>query len=407
MSPTQAHTGPDNITETLTRLAGLKPINTFAKVNRSWANELPESTRKRFEKYGIDLSGGYPGFLSQEEIPKFIEDAYAIRNEEFPYVEKGLKADPEKKALLSAASEVIHLTKHVGTELVGIQLADLTSQQKDELALLVAERVVVFFRDQDLSPQNQLALGEYWGQIERHPQAPHVPLPPVTGFESLGSGISIIWRKFQKTAYQQNSYKGVGSHWHTDLVHEKQTLGLTHLHLDSIPAIGGDTAWASAYAAYDKLSPALQEFLDGKTAIHKSAHPYLDPENPLKGPVFIEREHPLVRTHPVTGWKSLFVNRSHTLRIVGLEPDESRLILEYLFGIFEKNLDIQVRFKWQPTKNGLGTSAIWDNRVSQHVAIPDFDLEEDRHGTRVTALAEIPYFDPKSKSQRQALGLDA
>ncbi|KGK35607.1 hypothetical protein JL09_g5242, partial [Pichia kudriavzevii] len=83
---------------------------------------------------------------------------------------------------------------------------------------------------------------------------------------------------------------------------------------------------------------------------------------------------------------------------------ESDLILNYLFDVYEKNADIQVRFKWTPTKQGYGTSAIWDNRISQHRAVWDHEGEEPRHGTRVTSLAEIPFFDPESKSQREALG---
>ena len=91
----------------------------------------------------------------------------------------------------------------------------------------------------------------------------------------------------------------------------------------------------------------MQRFLDGKTAIYRSAHQYLDRNDPLKGPKYVEREHPIVRTHPVTGWKYLFVNRGMTVRIVGLLPEESDLILNYLFSIIETNRDIQVRWSWQ------------------------------------------------------------
>lgn len=410
----------ESVDKIIEKIAALKPLSYGKGFNskvvdgpqKDWVEKIPKTTKERFERAGIDISNGYPGFPKASEIPKYIDEAYAIRNKEFPYVERGVKADKEKKALLGAAKQVIHLTKHIGTEIVGLQLSELTEKQKDELALLVAERVVVFFRDQDLSPQKQLELGEHWGQIERHPQAPFVPLhgrDTDAEENAKGSGISVIWRRFLNEHFGINAgfkQRGSSSKWHTDLVHEKQPAGITHLHLDAIPKTGGDTAWASGYAAYDKLSPALQEFLDGKTAIYRSAHAYLDRENPLSGPKFVEREHPIIRTHPATGWKSLFVNRSMTVRIVGLEPEESRLILDYLLDVFEKNLDIQVRFKWQPTQVGFGTSAIWDNRISQHNAINDYDFDsDDRHGTRVTALAEIPFFDPNSKSQREALGL--
>lgn len=398
--------------EAIRRLSDLKPLGgeAFRKnakfgAEASWVDHLPEPARKRYEKYGIDLSKGYPKVPEDKDIPKFVDEAFEIRNEEFPFIERGKNADPEKKALFGAATKVRDLTKHIGTEIVGLQLADLTDQQKDELALLIAERVVVFFRNQDLSPQKQLELGHYWGQVEVHAQAPRVP-DTIDG-KSL-PGISVIWQDYAKgllglpLTFKNNS-KG-NSKWHSDLVHEFQPAGITHLHNDTIPEVGGDTVWSSGYAAYDKLSPAFQKFLDGKTAIFRSAHQYLDRVNPLKGPKYIEREHPIVRTHPVTGWKSLYVNRSMTVRIVGLEPAESDLILEYLYSVYEKNLDIQVRFNWA-SDEGKGTSALWDNRISQHNAVWDHEGLEPRHGTRVTSLADVPSFDPNSKSQREALGL--
>lgn len=401
-----------SLEETILRLAKVKPVvhdkgNRLLKEgqNISWLDRLPESSRKRFEKYGIDLSEGYPIVPKYEDIPKFVDEATALRNQEVPYVERGKNADPEKKALFGAAKEVVHLTKHIGTEIVGLQLSELNDKQKDELALLIAERVVVFFRDQDLSPQKQLELGRYFGKVEVHAQVPRVP-NAVDG-EDL-NGISVIWqdyvRHFLGLPLTFKNSIGGNSQWHTDLVHEFQPAGITHLHNDAIPEVGGDTLWASGYAAYDKLSPALQQFLDGKTAIYRSAHSYIDRESPLNGPKHIQREHPIIRTHPATGWKSLFVNRSMTVKIVGLKEEESKILLEYLFGVFEKHVDIQVRFNWK-SKPGLGTSALWDNRISQHNAVWDHEGNEPRHGTRVTSLAEVPFFDKNSKSQREALGL--
>jgi hypothetical protein len=117
------------------------------------------------ERSGVDLSAGYPYRPSR---PLYLDDVYNVRNYYREHVDPGSRADPEKKALLSAAKEVIPLTRHIGTEIVGLQLKDLTDQQKDELALLIAERSVVFFRDQDISPQQQKDLGEYFGEVEIH-----------------------------------------------------------------------------------------------------------------------------------------------------------------------------------------------------------------------------------------------
>lgn len=145
-----------------------KPINESIKdiaEPRKDSLGLPEPTRARLEKAGIDLSNGYP---YRPARPLYLQDVFNIRNEEREHVEAGARADKSKKALLSAATKVTDLTTHIGTEIEGLQLKDLTPQQKDELGLLIAERSVVFFRNQDISPQQQKELGEWYGEIEIH-----------------------------------------------------------------------------------------------------------------------------------------------------------------------------------------------------------------------------------------------
>ncbi|KAF4556521.1 Alpha-ketoglutarate-dependent sulfonate dioxygenase-like protein 3 [Elsinoe fawcettii] len=351
--------------------------------------ELPANSRTRLERAGIDLSNGYP---YRPARPLYLDDAIAIRNEPWDYQDAGARADKSKSALLSAASSVTDLTKHIGTEIAGLQLKDLTDQQRDELALLIAERSVVFFRDQDISPQQQKALGEYYGKVEIHPQVPQVP-----GVE----GVTVIWPALQATERPANFRNpGGASRWHTDLVHELQPAGITHLHNDQIPTIGGDTLWASGYAAYEKLSPEFRKIIDGREAVFVSAHTYLERGREGEGPKRIERVHPIVRVHPATGWKALFVNRAMTKSIVGLDKEESDLLLGYLFDVYEKNIDIQVRFRWTPN-----TSALWDNRITIHNASWDYGGDEPRHGTRVTSLAEKPIFDANAPTRRQALGV--
>lgn len=350
---------------------------------------LPEPARKRLEKAGIDLSEGYP---YRPARPLYLQDVYAIRDYDREHIDAGTRADPSKKALFSAAKEVKNLTTHIGTEIVGLQLKDLTDQQKDELALLIAERSVVFFRDQDLSPQQQLELGKYYGEVEIHPQVPHVPGVP---------GTTVIWPALAATERKADFRNPVGTqNWHTDLVHERQPAGITHLHNDTVPSIGGDTLWSSGYSAYEKLSPEFRKIIDGRYAVYRSAHTYLDRNDPTAGPKHIERRHPLVRVHPATGWKSLYVNRAMTVRIVGLDPGESDAILQYLFKVYEGNVDIQCRFKWTP-----GSSALWDNRITMHNASYDYEGREPRHGTRVTSLAEKPFFDREAPTRRRALGI--
>jgi hypothetical protein len=199
------------------------PISSHIKdfvVQKKDTLPLPAPARARLEKAGIDLSNGYP---ERPAKPLYLDDAIAIRNVDREHVDPGARADKSKSALFSAAKEVINLTSHIGTEIVGLQLKDLTNQQRDELALLIAERSVVFFRDQDISPQEQKALGEYYGEVEIHvsigdeakisvthaaqPQVPHVPGVP---------GVTIIWPALMATERGASFRKpGGASRWHT------------------------------------------------------------------------------------------------------------------------------------------------------------------------------------------------
>lgn len=127
--------------------------------------KLPSAAKERLEKSGVDLSKGYPYRPSR---PLYLDDVYKIRDQPRDHIDAGARADKSKKNLLSAATKVTDLTAYIGTEIEGLQLKDLTNQQRDELALLIAERSVVFFRDQDLSPQQQKELGEWYGEVEVH-----------------------------------------------------------------------------------------------------------------------------------------------------------------------------------------------------------------------------------------------
>ena len=182
------------------------------------------------------------------------------------------------------------------------------------------------------------------------------------------------------------------------------------LKIHTLPATGGDTLWASGYEIYDRLSAPMQKFLEGLTATHDAKF-FLDEAerlgNPLRDGIrgsplnfgaALQAVHPVVRTNPVTGWKSLYVNRGFTRRINGITRDESDLLLPYLWNLVTQNHDAQVRFKWN--KNDM---AIWDNRSTWHCAT--YDYEEARAGDRVCSLGEAPYLDLESQGRREALGL--
>lgn len=126
---------------------------------------LPQAAAKRLTKAGVDLSQGYP---YRPLRPLYVQDVYNIRDEDRFHDDAGARADKSKKNLLSAATKATDVTTHIGTEIEGLQLKDLTNEQRDELALLIAERSVVFFRNQDITPQQQKELGECYGEVEVH-----------------------------------------------------------------------------------------------------------------------------------------------------------------------------------------------------------------------------------------------
>lgn len=161
---------------------------------------------------------------------------------------------------------------------------------------------------------------------------------------------------------------------------------------------------------YDRLSPSFARYLETLEVVHQASFVaklqagdpsgLVDKERGSPGNVGRELEaiHPLIRTNPVTGWKSVFVNPGHTKRIVGVTKDESDVILKHLYDLIKLNHDLQVRFKWE--KNSV---AIWDNRSTYHNVTRDYG-EVQREGTRVVSLGERPYFDPSSKSRREVFG---
>ncbi|CAO0799439.1 unnamed protein product [Mucor circinelloides] len=318
----------------------------------------------------------------------------------FDHQDPGHRADPKKASLYDNAEKIFDLTPHIGTEIHGLQLSALTDTQKDDLALLVAERGVVFFRDQDIDVYQAREWAKHFGPLHIHNTFGHPPgLPEVhvvyfdgdtlKKYKSLG-GVNF---EGQRTA---------ADGWHSDVTYDNQPAGLTLLKIDTLPEeAGGDTLWSSGYTAYDRLSPAFQKFLEGLEAVH-SGQQQVDEAN-RAGHVVRRKTwtsvHPVVRTHPVTGWKSLFVQPGFTRSIVGLNKRESDIVLQYLFDHISGGVDFQVRFKWEEN-----SVAVWDNRTTNHNAVFDYLFGSNkRHGWRVTPQGEKPFYDPKSKSRKQDL----
>ncbi|KAG0051651.1 hypothetical protein BGZ83_003481 [Gryganskiella cystojenkinii] len=302
----------------------------------------------------------------------------------------GKGADPEKKALFANVTKRIDYTPKFGTELHGIRLSQLTEQQSEELAALIAERGVVFFRDQeDLNLDEHVKLGKRWGPLHVHPLIPHNQANPEV--------IVLDSRYTPPARYNTNNS------WHSDVSFEPAPSSFSILTFDEIPEAGGDTAWSNGYALYDGLSDPIKKFLEGLTATHSSDN--FKVLQALTGRKTFgklnDTEHPVIRTNPVTGWKSVFVNSVFTREINNVSQAESKWILEYLHDLVAKRLDYQVRFRW--AKHSV---AIWDNRSSYHTGVPDFK-PYFRRGLRVTVSGEVPFFDPKSGTQAQAWEAEA
>ena len=228
--------------------------------------------------------------------------------EPFEHYDHGKDADPTFPDLLPKdKATVTHLTPTIGTEVRGIQLSKLNNAGKDQLARLVAERKVVAFRDQDfadLSIQEALDFGGYFGRHHIHPTSGSPEGYPEIHLVHRGAGDHAIDNYFALLTTAVS--------WHTDVTYEAQPPGTTFLYVFDIPEAGGDTLFTDATEAYKRLSPALQERLHGLKAIHSG----IEQANFSRGRNGVVRRepvynaHPIIRTHPVTGEKAIFVNPS-------------------------------------------------------------------------------------------------
>ena len=263
------------------------------------------------------------------------------------------------------------LTPLIGAEIAGIDIGTpLSHRQLDEIKRALADNLVIFFRDQRLTPEQHLAFGRRFGELHRHPAAPHE-----AGMPAL-----------MKIHADKDSPRANGESWHSDVSCDPEPPMGSILYIKQCPPKGGDTLFASMYAAYEALSDRMKAHLDGLTAIHDGEHVYrglFANFGVADKPSYPRAEHPVIRTHPVTGRKALYVNRWFTLRIVGLPVEESDALLRYLYDHSENPL-FQCRFRWQPN-----SVAFWDNRCTQHRALWDY-WPHARSGNRVTIRGDKP-----------------
>ncbi len=265
---------------------------------------------------------------------------------------------------------VAPLTGALGAEVSGVQLRDLDDEVVSELHDVWLEHKVLFFRDQELTRDEHVAYGRRWGSLEQHPFTPNeAEHPEIVVLEST----------------PERFY--AAEQWHSDVTWRAcPSLG-SILRAIVVPPVGGDTCWSNMELAYEQLPDPIKEQIEGKQAVHSFVKVFgrrlSEEEREQKRQEFPDQLHPVVRTHPETGRRSLYVNAPFTMHIVDMEPEESERVLDVLYRQASVP-QFQCRFRWAP-----GSVAQWDNRCTQHYAVPDF-AGQHRRMERVTVEGDRP-----------------
>ncbi len=271
------------------------------------------------------------------------------------------------------------ITGSIGSVVEGVDLKQMSESLFNELEKLFAERLVLCFRDQDLSPADLFNLTERLGGPGETPY--------LTGMPNQPDVVPII-----KEA-QESSPHTFGAGWHTDFTFQQRPPARTLLYAVDTPPAGGDTLYTNLYDAYDGLSAGLKTALMNMRAVHSAVRSY-GPKATLKDHLENmtitndEREpdtelHPVIRVHPVTGRLALWVNPTYTIRFEDMTEAESRPLLDYLNGL-AVSPSYSCRVNWQP-----GTLTMWDNRCTQHCATSDYQGHR-REMWRTTVQGEVP-----------------
>ncbi len=279
--------------------------------------------------------------------------------------------------MASAAIEVRQLTPHCGAEIAGVDLAaPMDNGTFGAVHQALVDHGVVFFRDQALTPERQKAFARRFGELHLHPAYPHL----LAGHPEI-----------MEIYADETSTRIAGEAWHSDVSCDPEPPLGTVLYMIEVPPVGGDTLFASMYTAYDTLSEPMKRLLEGMTAIHDGEYVYRGRYEGVTeaGTVYPKSEHPVVRTHPVSGRKALFVNSTFTTRIVQLAKHESDATLQMLFRHIETP-ELQCRFRWD-----VGSVAFWDNRGVQHHAMWDY-YPNRRRGLRATIRGDKPFGGPRN-----------
>ena len=261
----------------------------------------------------------------------------------------------------------------LGAIITGIDLSkNITEEQFNDIHQAFLDYQVLFFKEQnEIPPQVHVDFGKKFGELHSHPAA-----PTMKGFPEI----------FEIHAHKDSKIAN-GEFWHSDVSCDVIPPLGTMLQIHILPETGGDTMFSNMYAAYDALGDKYKDLLNDLVAIHESEHIYKGrytdrgiPEDKILTP---SAKHPLIRTHPLTRKKAIYVNRTFTTGIEGMTKEESSSILSFLFEHCE-HVNFQIRFRW--SKNDM---AFWDNRCAMHRAIWDY-WPNERKGRRVTIKGDIP-----------------
>ena len=267
----------------------------------------------------------------------------------------------------------------LGAEVINFDLNYLNNKNFEEINNLLLDHKVVFFRNQSLTLEKFIEIASMFGPVEEHAY--------VKGIEKYPQITRII-----KAANEKNQW---GEGWHSDVSYDLTPSKVIMLKSLKIPPIGGDTVFSNMELALETLDEDIKKIIQNKKAIHTSngskffVENYSKMESNGKTGEQYSNEHPIIRTHPETGKKILYVNPTYTKKIVGLPDDESSDLLNYIFK-HQERLDLSCRFKW--TENAI---AILDNRSTQHYAIADFypgrGLGHERVMDRISIVGDKPF----------------
>jgi taurine dioxygenase len=280
------------------------------------------------------------------------------------------------RAAAPAPFSISPMTPTIGAEISGLDIgAPLDAETLAAVRAALLDWKVLFFRDQKIDTDQHLAFARQFGELEVHPFAPQKP-----GYPEV---LAIT---------HDRESRGKENAWHSDVTWRVEPSLGSVLRAIEIPPVGGDTLFADMYAAYEGLTDEVKEAIEGKVAVHDFAHFRRGLKKRGKSEAEIEAfnqlypmvEHPVVRTHPETGRRGIYVNVGFTQHIVGMEPEESASLLRHLYAQAAIP-EYQCRFRWTPN-----AIAFWDNRASQHYAASDY-WPAVRRMERVTIVGDRPY----------------